>query len=58
MEGGAGEEMAQTMYTHMNKCINNNKKSWSFLSSLMPVLKKTSLNQLFFHGPPKPAIIV
>jgi hypothetical protein len=22
-EGGRGEEMAQTMYTHMNKYINN-----------------------------------
>jgi hypothetical protein len=25
-EGGRGGEVAQTMYTHMNKCINNNKK--------------------------------
>jgi hypothetical protein len=27
--GGQGEEVAQTMYTHMNKCKNNKKrKKW------------------------------
>jgi hypothetical protein len=26
---GQGEEMAPTMYVHMNKCINNLKKEYS-----------------------------
>jgi hypothetical protein len=25
--GGQGGEMAQAMYTHMNKCINNKKRT-------------------------------
>jgi hypothetical protein len=45
---GQGEEMAQTMYAHMNKCVKKEKKEYPDLIISLCTVRKQILSFRFF----------